>query len=110
MLFRGSTKKRMGQTEAKAVKSEFAAKFNLYGPLVKALEKKGYKNPTPIQRKVIPELLQRNDVVAMARTGSGKTGAFVIPLIHHLKTHSAKVLAFLPFCIRKLFFPICLEL
>jgi ATP-dependent RNA helicase DDX54/DBP10 len=59
--------------------------------LIKAITQKGFKIPTPIQRKAIPLLLQGDDVVGMARTGSGKTAAFVIPMIEKLKTHSAKV-------------------
>ena len=46
--------------------------------------RKGYKVPTPIQRKTIPMILEGRDVVAMARTGSGKTAAFLIPLFHKL--------------------------
>jgi len=48
----------------------------------------GYKLPTPIQRKCIPNILEGNNIVAMARTGSGKTGAFLIPIIEKLKCHS----------------------
>ena len=59
--------------------------------LLKAIAQKGFKMATPIQRKAIPLLLQGDDVVGMARTGSGKTAAFVIPMIEKLKTHSAKV-------------------
>ncbi len=59
--------------------------------LLKAITQKGFKVPTPIQRKAIPLMLQGEDVVGMARTGSGKTAAFVIPMIHKLKAHSAKV-------------------
>lgn len=59
--------------------------------LLRAILRKGFKQPTPIQRKAIPLLLQRKDVVGMARTGSGKTAAFVIPMIERLKAHSAKV-------------------
>ena len=47
--------------------------------------------PTPIQRKTIPLVLDNQDVVGMARTGSGKTAAFVIPMIEKLKAHSARV-------------------
>lgn len=51
----------------------------------------GYKVPTPIQRKCIPLILDGKDAVAMARTGSGKTAAFLIPMLETLKMHSAKV-------------------
>lgn len=51
----------------------------------------GYKVPTPIQRKCIPLILDGKDAVAMARTGSGKTAAFLIPMLEKLKAHSAKV-------------------
>jgi len=44
--------------------------------------------PTPIQRKAIPVILEGYNVIAMARTGSGKTAAFVIPVIEKLKAHS----------------------
>ncbi|KAI9787175.1 MAG: ATP-dependent RNA helicase dbp10 [Geoglossum umbratile] len=59
--------------------------------LLKAITRKGFSVPTPIQRKTIPLALDGQDVVGMARTGSGKTAAFVIPMIEKLKTHSAKV-------------------
>ncbi|USW57277.1 Putative ATP-dependent RNA helicase DEAD-box, Helicase superfamily 1/2, ATP-binding protein [Septoria linicola] len=58
--------------------------------LLKAITRKGFSVPTPIQRKTIPLILDGQDVVGMARTGSGKTAAFVIPMIEKLKVHSAK--------------------
>ncbi|XP_062521033.1 ATP-dependent RNA helicase DDX54-like [Corticium candelabrum] len=61
-----------------------------YGVL-KGVLRKGYKVPTPIQRKTIPLILDGKDVVAMARTGSGKTAAFLLPMLERLKTHSAQV-------------------
>eukprot|EP00758_Cryptobia_borreli_P001007 Tbor_TRINITY_DN1858_c0_g2::TRINITY_DN1858_c0_g2_i1::g.23000::m.23000 len=48
----------------------------------------GYTVPTPVQRRAIPPLMQGLDVVAMARTGSGKTAAYLLPLLHRLKEHS----------------------
>lgn len=65
--------------------------FGLEKPLLDAILKQGFTVPTPIQRKAIPPMLQGNDVVAMARTGSGKTAAFLIPMLHLLKTHSKMV-------------------
>lgn len=58
--------------------------------LLRAIARKGFLVPTPIQRKTIPLIMDRRDVVGMARTGSGKTAAFVIPMIERLKAHSAK--------------------
>jgi ATP-dependent RNA helicase DDX54/DBP10 len=58
---------------------------------LKAISRKGFSVPTPIQRKTIPLVLDNQDVVGMARTGSGKTAAFVIPMIEKLKAHSARV-------------------
>ncbi|KAL9118586.1 MAG: hypothetical protein Q9187_004864, partial [Circinaria calcarea] len=65
--------------------------MGLNANLLKAITRKGFSVPTPIQRKTIPMVLDGQDVVGMARTGSGKTAAFVIPMIEKLKGHSAKV-------------------
>ena len=65
--------------------------MGLNSNLLKAITRKGFSVPTPIQRKTIPLVLDGQDVVGMARTGSGKTAAFVVPMIEKLKAHSAKV-------------------
>ena len=65
--------------------------MGLNANLLKAITRKGFSVPTPIQRKMIPIIMDGQDVVGMARTGSGKTAAFVIPMIEKLKGHSAKV-------------------
>jgi len=59
--------------------------------------KKGYKTPTPIQDKAIPVIIEGNDLVGIARTGTGKTAAFLIPFINKvLKNPSEKVLILAP--------------
>lgn len=65
--------------------------MGLNSNLLSAITRKGFSVPTPIQRKTIPMVLGGQDVVGMARTGSGKTAAFVLPMIEKLKSHSAKV-------------------
>ncbi|KAJ9310880.1 hypothetical protein DTO271D3_8844 [Paecilomyces variotii] len=65
--------------------------MGLNAHLLKAITRKGFSVPTPIQRKTIPVILDEQDVVGMARTGSGKTAAFVIPMIEKLKSHSTKI-------------------
>ena len=62
-------------------------------PILKALEEKGYKNPTPIQEQAITPVLNNNDLLGLAQTGTGKTAAFSIPIIQQLyqdKTVSKK--------------------
>jgi len=59
--------------------------------VLRAILGMGYTVPTPIQRKAIPIAFSGNDLVAMARTGSGKTAAFLIPIVQSLKSHSTKV-------------------
>eukprot|EP01119_Soliformovum_irregulare_P010755 TRINITY_DN2652_c4_g1_i1.p1 TRINITY_DN2652_c4_g1~~TRINITY_DN2652_c4_g1_i1.p1 ORF type:complete len:905 (-),score=332.81 TRINITY_DN2652_c4_g1_i1:85-2799(-) len=65
--------------------------MGLFPELHRAIKFSNYKNPTPIQRKTIPVVMAGEDVVAMARTGSGKTAAFLIPLIQRLKSHSPQM-------------------
>ena len=58
-----------------------ADSLNLSPEVLRGIKRKGYRLPTPIQRKTLPLIMQRQDVVGMARTGSGKTAAFVIPML-----------------------------
>ena len=52
--------------------------------LLKAISKKGYTTPSPIQEKAIPPVLEGHDVLASAQTGTGKTAGFTLPLLHIL--------------------------
>jgi ATP-dependent RNA helicase RhlE len=58
--------------------------LGLSDPLLKAIEKKGYTTPSPIQEKCIPVVLQGRDVLASAQTGTGKTAGFTLPLLQIL--------------------------
>ncbi|OIQ18795.1 DEAD/DEAH box helicase [Lacinutrix sp. MedPE-SW] len=58
--------------------------LGLSEPLLKAISKKGYENPSPIQAKAIPPVLDGYDVLASAQTGTGKTAGFTLPLLHIL--------------------------
>ncbi|NML22240.1 DEAD/DEAH box helicase [Pseudoflavitalea sp. G-6-1-2] len=58
-------------------------------PILKALAAKGYSEPTPIQEQSIPVILQQKDVLGCARTGTGKTAAFAIPVIQLLAEEKA---------------------
>ncbi len=52
--------------------------------LLKAISKKGYTTPSPIQQKAIPKILERKDVLASAQTGTGKTAGFALPILQIL--------------------------
>jgi ATP-dependent RNA helicase DeaD len=72
--------------EAVVEESGFA-KMGLDPRLLSAL---GYKNPSPIQREAIPVLLEGRDLVGLAGTGTGKTAAFALPILHRLATREEK--------------------
>ncbi|WP_298761575.1 DEAD/DEAH box helicase [uncultured Psychroserpens sp.] len=58
--------------------------LGLSDALLKAISKKGYTSPSPIQEKAIPPVLEGRDVLASAQTGTGKTAGFTLPLLHYL--------------------------
>ena len=58
--------------------------LNLHSSLLKAVKDQNYTQPTAIQKKAIPLVLKRNDVLGSAQTGTGKTAAFALPILHHL--------------------------
>ncbi|KAJ5883312.1 ATP-dependent RNA helicase drs1 [Penicillium subrubescens] len=75
--------------------------FNLSRPILRGLASVGFTDPTPIQRKAIPVALLGKDVVGSAVTGSGKTGAFIVPILERLlfrprKTPTSRVAILMP--------------
>ena len=58
--------------------------LNLIEPILKAVKNEGYTTPTPIQAEAIPLILDKNDLLGCAQTGTGKTAAFAIPIIQLL--------------------------
>jgi len=58
--------------------------FGLAEPITRALAEEKYAKPTPIQTQTIPIALSRRDVIGIAQTGTGKTAAFALPILHHL--------------------------
>lgn len=77
--------------------------LGLSRPILNTLAQEGYEQPTPIQAQAIPEILKGRDVVGIAQTGTGKTAAFTLPLLHRLmankiptKANSVRVLVLSP--------------
>ena len=60
--------------------------FGLAEPLLKALTSEGYSTPTPIQTKAIPLVMTGQDLLGIAQTGTGKTAAFALPVLHRFVT------------------------
>ncbi len=76
-------------TEPTQASSGFA-ELGLCEEVVRAVSDAGYTEPTPIQAKAIPHILNKQDLVGIAQTGTGKTAAFVLPIIHHLSRGRAR--------------------
>ena len=66
----------------------FAA-LNLIPELLRAVEAQGYTEPTPIQSKAIPAILEGRDIMGCAQTGTGKTAGFTLPLLQLLAPHAS---------------------
>ncbi len=60
--------------------------YHILPSIKKSLAELGFKRPTDIQFKAIPSIMNGEDVMAIAQTGTGKTAAFAIPIIHHLES------------------------
>ena len=60
--------------------------FNLTSKMLLAIEDIGYKSPSEVQELVIPRVLKKESLVVTSETGSGKTHAFLIPIIHSVDT------------------------
>ena len=58
--------------------------LNLHRNIIEVLKEENYSAPTPIQEQAIPIILEGNDLVGCAQTGTGKTAAFAIPILNYL--------------------------
>jgi ATP-dependent RNA helicase RhlE len=76
--------------------------LGLHPLLLQAIQETGYTEPTPIQAAAIPEIIQGRDVIGIAQTGTGKTAAFTLPLLHRLhanppvRRHATRTLVLAP--------------
>ncbi|NQU61724.1 MAG: DEAD/DEAH box helicase, partial [Rhodospirillales bacterium] len=66
------------------------AGLELAQPILRAVGEEGYTTLTPIQAKAIPPLLEGRDLLGVAQTGTGKTAAFALPLLHQLAKNPGK--------------------
>ncbi|XP_066331388.1 DEAD-box ATP-dependent RNA helicase 29-like [Miscanthus floridulus] len=81
----GSSSKKSKSGGSKKAKSGGFESMGLCEEVYRGVRHKGYRVPTPIQRKTMPLILAGVDVAAMARTGSGKTAAFLVPMLQRLR-------------------------
>ena len=58
--------------------------FNLHPSIMAGVHALGYTKPTPIQLQAIPPIMQGRDIIGLAQTGTGKTAAFVLPILQRL--------------------------
>ena len=73
--------------------------FGLHPQIIEAISYMGFEKPTPIQEAAIPEILKGRDLIAAAQTGTGKTAAFILPVLNRLagkSTHEINTLVLVP--------------
>ncbi len=70
--------------------------FNFHPDILSGIGDAGFINPTPIQQQKIPSILQDKDVLGLAQTGTGKTAAFVLPILQRLVSRPSAKLNALP--------------
>ncbi len=67
--------------------------LQLAEPIQRAIQAQKYSTPTPIQAQAIPHLLDGRDLLGCAQTGTGKTAAFALPMLHHLETQRRRAVS-----------------
>ena len=67
-------------------------RLGLADRIVQTLKERKYEHPTPIQEQAIPLLLEGSDLLGIAQTGTGKTAAFGLPILHHLSMEKSCLL------------------
>ena len=70
--------------------------FGIIGPILRALQEAQFNTPTPVQSRAIPPGLAGSDILGCAQTGSGKTAAFVIPLLQRLSADTRQTVSGAP--------------
>jgi ATP-dependent RNA helicase RhlE len=73
--------------------------LGLAEPLLAAVQKQGFTEPTPIQDQSIPHLMNGHDLMGIAQTGGGKTAAFALPILHRLLEENKKTVSGKPRCV-----------
>ncbi len=79
----------LAQLQRQIILTQFEA-LGLSEQIVKSIDALGFDTPTPIQKQAIPLVLQGRDLTGLAQTGTGKTAAFGLPLVHHLLAENVK--------------------
>lgn len=86
------------------------ASFGLRPELIQGIKDLYYKEPTPIQAEAIPLILEGKDVIGQAQTGTGKTAAFVLPILHNLQPEKKDIQALILTPTRELSIQIAAEI
>src|SRR3954447_17000097 len=60
------------------------SEFNFHNKIIEGLSSMGFNKATPIQEQAIPAILSNKDLIACAQTGTGKTAAYILPLLHKI--------------------------